>query len=146
MSAPTVQISCSINTTDSLANLGLKILLDNQVIFETDHVKESQIFTHTMSDDEADHCLEFVMKNKTIDHTKIDEDGNILKDACIQISDLTFDDIELKQLFSDRAVYHHDFNGTQAPVNDKFYGEMGCNGTVSFKFTTPMYLWFLENM
>jgi len=44
------------------------------------------------------------------------------------------------------AQYQHDFNGTGNPTIDKFYGEMGCNGTVSLKFTTPIYLWLLENM
>ena len=59
---------------------------------------------------------------------------------------LAFDEIELKQIFIDHAVYTHNFNGTQTEIQDKFYGEMGCNGTVSFKFTTPVYLWLLENL
>jgi hypothetical protein len=38
------------------------------------------------------------------------------------------------------------FNGTSEVTEDKFYSELGCNGTVSLKFTTPMYLWLLEHM
>jgi hypothetical protein len=50
-------------------------------------------------------------------------------------------------MFSEQAEYHHDCNGTaQQVILDKFYREMGCNGTVSLKFTTPVYLWLLENM
>jgi hypothetical protein len=45
-----------------------------------------------------------------------------------------------------KAVYTHDFNGSQPPVDDKFFGDLGCNGTVSLKFTAPTYLWLLENM
>ena len=46
----------------------------------------------------------------------------------------------------EQAVYTHDFNGTQPEIEDTFFGEMGCNGTVSLRFTTPIYLWLLENM
>jgi len=49
-------------------------------------------------------------------------------------------------VFIDHATYTHNFNGTQAETTDKFYGEMGCNGTVSLRFTTPIYLWLLETM
>jgi hypothetical protein len=44
------------------------------------------------------------------------------------------------------AAYHHDTNGSTAPVTDSFYGTMGCNGRVEMRFTTPIYLWLLENM
>ena len=86
------------------------------------------------------------MKNKTTEHTKIDEQGNIVSDACLTITNLAFDEIELKQIVVDKAVYTHDFNGTQPETQEKFYGAMGCNGTVSLQFSTPMYLWLLENM
>jgi len=49
-------------------------------------------------------------------------------------------------VFLDRAVYVHDFNGTGKFVNKQFFGEMGCNGTVELKFSSPFYLWLLENM
>ena len=86
------------------------------------------------------------MKNKTTDHTQIDEHGTIIQDAVIKINNLCFDEIELGQVFIDHAEYVHDFNGTKNIITDKFYGEMGCNGTVSLKFTTPIYIWLLENM
>ena len=49
-------------------------------------------------------------------------------------------------MFVEQAVYTHDFNGTSKATENKFYGELGCNGTVSLKFSTPMYLWLLEHM
>ena len=53
---------------------------------------------------------------------------------------------DIKITFLDKTVYSHDFNGTQSMVNDSFHGRAGCNGTMSLKFSTPMYLWLLENM
>ena len=37
-------------------------------------------------------------------------------------------------------------NGTQPEIADNFFGIAGCNGTISFRFSTPIYLWLLENM
>lgn len=102
--------------------------------------------TFDLDEDVADHELRFVMKNKTQEHTTVDEHGSIVKDARLTISNVTFDEIPLEQIFFEQAVYTHDFNGTQAETTNKFYGEMGCNGTVSLKFSTPIYLWLLEHM
>jgi hypothetical protein len=142
----TTLISCSINTTNAAANLGIEIWLNDQQILNQDHVTESIEFKYDLPDDDAEHELRLVMKNKTIEHTKVDDQGAIVADACLIVSDLAFDEIELKQIFVDQSVYTHDFNGTQAETQTKFYGEMGCNGTVSLRFNTPIYLWLLEHM
>jgi len=139
-------VSCSIGTTDATAKLGIEVWLNDQQILNQDHVVELIEFKYKVSDEDAEHELRFVMKHKTIEHTKINEQGTIVTDACLTVSNLAFDEIELKQIFIDRAVYTHNFNGTQAEIQTKFYGEMGCNGTVSLKFTTPIYLWLLDNM
>ena len=142
----TALISCSINTTDATAKLGIEVWLDDQQILNQDHVAELIEFKYDLPDDDAEHKLRFVMKNKTAEHTTIDDEGAIIKDACLTVDNLAFDEVELKQIFIDQAVYTHNFNGTKAETQEKFYGEMGCNGTVSLKFTTPIYLWLLENM
>lgn len=143
----TYQISCKIGSTDTTANLGLEIWIDNTQLYTADHVTETSVpLTFDLDEDEVDHELRFVMKNKTQEHTTVDEQGSIVKDARLTISNVTFDEILLEQIFFEQAVYTHDFNGTQAETTDKFYGEMGCNGTVSLKFATPIYLWLLEHM
>lgn len=103
------------------------------VVFEVDEV-------------DGDHVLEFVLSGKTPDQTQVDADGTIVSDNVITISNLSVDDIEINQLVYTHAEYCHDFNGTQAPIQDQFYGTMGCNGTVSIKFTCPFYIWLLEHM
>lgn len=141
------EISCTVGTTDPAAVVGLEVWLDNHVLFDTAHVANKAVpLAFELGDDEAEHELRFVMKGKTSDNTTLDEHNNIVKDACITINDIAFDEIKLNQVFIDHAVYTHDFNGTQDTTQGKFYGTMGCNGTVSLKFTTPIYLWLLENM
>lgn len=141
----TVSFSCNIDTTNAAVPLGLEIWLDNQKLFDQDHVQETHISTD-FSDDDGEHELRFVLKNKLSEHTQIDADNTIISDARISISCIEFDGIALNQLVTDLAEYQHNFNGTGDLSTHKFYGELGCNGTVSLKFTTPVYLWLLEHM
>jgi hypothetical protein len=142
----TYQISCTVDSTDITAKLGLEIWFDDQQLWSTEYVSKLTTLTFDLDEDETEHELKFIMKNKKSEHTQIDETGNIVSDARLIVSNLAFDEIELKQIFIDQAIYTHNFNGTQPEVADQFYGEMGCNGTVSLKFSTPIYLWLLEHM
>jgi hypothetical protein len=142
----TVTISCKIDTTDASVPLGLEVWIDNHKFFDSDHVKTSEALSMEINDDEAEHELRFVMKNKTGDHTQSDESGNIVKDATLIVSDLEFDEIKLGHMVVEKSVYTHDFNGFGQLAEHKFYGPLGCNGTVSLKFSTPIYMWLLENM
>ena len=142
----TIKISCKISNTDQAVPLGLEIWLDDQQIYNQSQITGTQIFEHEMPDEEDEHELRFVMKNKQADHTTVDEAGHIVKDARLIISDLCLDQVALGHIFSEQAVYTHNFNGTAAETQQKFYGEMGCNGTVCLSFDTPIYLWLLEHM
>ena len=142
----TVQISFDVETSDVECPLGVQVWLDDSLLLDNPHVQEKIAFVHDMSDDDGEHRLRIVISGKTADHTQIDDQGNIIKDATLQISAVTIDGIDINQLFLDRCVYTHDFNGTQAEIEDTFHSVAGCNGTIAFEFSTPIYLWLLENM
>lgn len=139
-------ITGRVSASNSSIPLAFKILLDNIVVYENTHVGGTTEFKFDVNDVDGDHELQFVMSGKTQEHTVVDDQGNITQDAMLTISDVCFDEINVMQLITENAAYTHDFNGTQPEVNDKFFGSMGCNGTVSLKFTTPVYLWLLEKM
>jgi hypothetical protein len=138
--------SCVVDTSDPCCKLGIEIWLDNDKIFDLDHVVEPVKITHEFSDQENTHELRFVLKNKQQEHTKVDTDGNIISDARLSIQNVALEEIELGHTFISQATYSHDFNGTGPSTQEQFFGEMGCNGTVSFKFSTPTYHWLLENI
>jgi len=142
----TVSISCILDTTNPSATLGFEAWVDDQKFFDTEHMLDQQQIVVEIADDDGEHELRFVLKNKTLDHTQIDESGNIVADANLIVTDLAFDEIKLGHIITEQSTYTHDFNGTGQLTQDKFYGEMGCNGIVSLKFSTPMYLWLLEHM
>jgi hypothetical protein len=143
----TAKISFDVETSDAECPLGIEIRLSNTVLFKNNHVQEKITFDYDIdSIDDGDHELQIVLTGKTPDHTIVDETGIIIKDATLQISNVTIDKINVNQLFLEKCVYTHNFNGTQPEIEDSFHGVAGCNGTISFKFYTPIYLWLLANL
>jgi hypothetical protein len=141
----TTKLGFKISATDAL--LDLAVVLDGQSQWQGRPGTDVQEISVEFEDaDDQTHVLEFILSGKTSDHTRITEQGEIVSDVTVQIKDIAFDDIVIDQIFSELAEYHHDFNGTQSVVVERFYGTMGCNGTVRLEFTTPIYLWLLENM
>lgn len=97
----TYQITCTIGTTDPAANLGLEIWVDNTQLYKNNHVTETAIpLSFDLPEDDSQHELKFVMSGKTVSDTKIDTEGNIIKDACLTINNAAFEEIELNQLLS----------------------------------------------
>lgn len=141
-----ITVSGVVGTTNPQAELTVEVWMDQDAIAIIPHVIEDTVFSCDISDDDAKHCLKIVLKHKQPEHTTIDDQGNILEDARITVKDIVFGDSPLGQIFTDKAVYTHDFNGTKEPVQDKFYGELGCNGELVLNFETPFYIWMLESM
>jgi hypothetical protein len=144
--ANTVTISCTLTTTDPAAALGFEAWVNDKKFVDIDHVQAEYPILIEIPDDDGDHELKFILKNKTAEHTQVDEAGNIVTDATLSITDVAFDEIKLGHMLTQLATYTHDFNGTKDVTQDTFYGAMGCNGTVSLKFSTPVYMWLLEHM
>ena len=143
---PNTILSFDLEPSDQTISLGFELWLDDQQLVDLECVNKTLNFSHEFEDTDGEHILRFIMKNKKPEHTLISDSGEILKDALLKIHNLSFDEINLGQIFIDQAVYTHDFNGTQVEIQDKFYNSMGCNGTVILKFSTPIYLWLLEHM
>ena len=143
----TIKFQCDLNTTDCTIPLGFEVLLNDKSVFKLEHVTEScRVSVDINDEDNATQKLQFVMTGKTTEHTKVDDQGTITSDAMLSIGNVLIDDIDINLLLNDKSEYAHDFNSTQPEIKDKFYGNMGCNGTITFEFTTPFYLWLLENM
>lgn len=139
------KISFDIVSTNPASALEFEVWMDNDKILDT-QVVESRHVEHRLLDDDGEHELRFVLKNKKESDTVIDEQGNIVQDSVIMIENLQFDDIDLGYIFNELAVYTHNHNGQKESTTEQFFGTMGCNGTVSLRFTTPIYLWLLEHM
>jgi len=141
-----VKFSCVVTPSNTAVPLGCEIWLNDVCVFDQDHVNEPVDVAHEFSDADGEHSLRITLKNKLPEHTQIDDQGNILSDALLSVTEIAFDEIDCTKIVQNFAVYRHNLNCTAPAIEDLFFGDMGCNGTVELKFTTPVYLWLLENM
>ena len=140
-----IQIKFGVSNTDPESPLQLQVHMDNELLGSLLITQPIDVvYDLELEDDEHELCL--ILVGKTAAHTVIDEQGTIIKDAMLQFSSIEMDDINIDSVLQKLAVYTHDFNGSGKPTQSSFFHAQGCNGTVSLKFTSPIYLWLLENM
>jgi len=142
----TINFSCIVNTNIPSNPIHLNIVLDDTVVFDKD-ITEEETVSFDINDDESEHKLRFVISGKNDNHIVRDENGNILDSTELSITGISFDEIDITKIVMVSPLeYKHDFNGNDAEIIDKFYDIAGCNGEITLNFTTPIYLWLLENM
>lgn len=127
-------------------DLFLTVKFDGVQIFDQQLTLDPVDIQHEFEDSGHQHCLQLTLSGKQPQHTELDAQGNIVSDRVVEISQAQLDDIELGLVFWNHSSYQHNFNGTAPHTQEKFYGVMGCNGTVTFEFTSPIYQWLLENL
>ena len=142
----TLNIKLQISSSDLLVPLGLEVWVDSTCVTALDHVNETVNVCYELDDTDGNHELRVVLKNKKPEHTQIDDQGNITKDAVLTIDRVEFGGIEISDLFIKNSEYYHSFNDTGEPTVSKCYQQMGCNGAVTLKFASPFYLWLLETI
>ncbi|WP_353482442.1 hypothetical protein [Haliscomenobacter sp.] len=142
----TIPIEVDISTNRAECALGARVFVNGVKIYDNAHVTETHHFSHDISDEDGEHELCIELYGKLPEHTQINDAGEITQDALLSVANIQVDGIDISQISANLIEYHHDFNGGQAAIVDRFYGNMGCNGQLKLQFTTPIYLWLLENM
>jgi hypothetical protein len=141
-----VKISLDVTNRSQHHNLGIELWIDRDKFFDNNVSPGQHHIMHEFEAADGEHVLKIVLKDKTTEHTTVDDAGNIIEDALINVSNIMLDEIDVTQLVSELAQYVHDGNGHETIAVHKFYGDMGCNGHVQLHFSSPVYLWLLENM
>jgi len=87
--------------------------------------------------------------------TVVDNDGNVIKDQLLHIKSIEIDDINIGALVYE-GVYTPDYAepwatqqkqmGVELPKTLKNVVAMGHNGEWRFSFSSPFYMWLLENL
>lgn len=140
-------LSFVVNSTDSTVPLKLSVWVNDQCCFGPTLIDKETVFRHEISDDEdLEYRIKIELSGKIDEYTKLDEQGNIVKDALLEFKDFEIMGINIDTFMTSKIKYHHDFNGHGPATEQQFGMSMGCNGTLEFTFTTPLYMWLLENM
>lgn len=140
-------LAFNIIPSDTENPIGIEVWFDNQLVADYACVDSTKNIVCKFDDAvEQAHCVKLVVKNKTTEHTVIDSNGTILKDSLLEIKNFNLEEIEIDKIVQEKSIYTHTFNGSSDQTTDRFYGSAGCNGTIELEFTSPAYLWLLENM
>jgi len=93
--------------------------------------------------------------NKTVPQTVVNEKGDILKDQLLHIKRIEIDEIDLGSLVF-TGLYTPKYpepwatqmaeSGRELRESFTNVTQMGHNGEWKFTFTTPFYMWLLENL
>lgn len=143
-----MHIELDFSANETCEDIVLEVYLDQDKIFKSTAQTTKQTVIYDLVEDNARHEFKLVMSGKTRKHTKVDSDGNILSDVVFKIDRLEFEELDMWEVFclGRRSTHRHSFNSTQPEFDDEFYGQIGCNGTVTMPFETPIYLWLSENL
>lgn len=97
--------------------------------------------------DEGFHSIKIRLENKTNSDTVL-ENGSIVRDMLLNIDDITIDNISLGNLLwsAEYVLDHPQWYQGQTITKLNNCVNLGWNGTYTLKFTSPFYIWLLEQL
>jgi hypothetical protein len=100
--------------------------------------------------------LTITFTNKTRYDTVVDSTGNVVEDMLLNIESIEVDDIDLGTILWNSSVYCPVYpvvyqaemqkQGKELDSEVKNCVNLGWNGTWKLPFTSPFFIWLLENM
>jgi hypothetical protein len=119
-------------------------------------VNETEYFEFSHDITEGDNTLEISLLNKGFGDTVLDSDGNIISDLLLNIDSVEIDEIDLGSLkwtlsqyepiYPERYRVEAQKRGEDLSSSVKNCVNLGWNGTWKLPFTSPFYIWLLENI
>lgn len=100
---------------------------------------------------EGTHELKVKFLNKTAGDTTI-FDGKIVEDLLLNIESICIDGVDLDSLIWTASIYRPDYPDEYLDEQQKSITEikncvnLGWNGEWSMKFSSPFYIWLLDNL
>ena len=138
----TEKVSIEINLSSKYWDVipRAKVKLDSMVLFQGE-VNEPVCIKHELDLIEGDHVIEVILTNKDGRRYTIMEDGKIVKDMLLIVDSVLLDDIDLGYLITTKSNYD-----TDEGINHENMTSLGWNGSWKLGFTSPVYMWLLENL
>jgi hypothetical protein len=117
---------------------------------------ETEYFEFNAIVDEGECFLSIELLNKTIHDTILDSEDNIIEDLLLNIDSIEIEDIDLGSLIWTASNYNPIYPekhrlkmlqlGQELPKSVKNCVNLGWNGQWTLPFTSPFYIWLLENI
>ena len=108
---------------------------------------------------EVEECVDYELiikrSGKVNNQTVVNDKGDLLKDQLLNIKSIEIDEIDIGALVYE-GIYTPEYPepwatqqreaGTELKESFKNVTQIGHNGTWRFKFSSPFYMWLLENL
>jgi hypothetical protein len=122
---------------------------------DTSEQKPTLIEFEADLEENQDHALSIKRSGKYKNQTIVNDKGDILKDQLLHVKFIEVDGIDIGNLLLE-GEYAPDYpepwatqqasSGKELPKSYKNVTALGFNGTWTFKFSSPFYMWLLENL
>ena len=136
-----------------------KILLNNNKMIHDSLKADTNVveyFEFTVEVADGANTLEIELLNKSFGDTVLDTSGNILDDMLLNIESIEIDEIDIgtlkwtlseyKPVYPPNYVRSQILEGNQLPQAVKNCVNLGWNGKWQLPFSSPFYIWLLENI
>jgi hypothetical protein len=122
---------------------GAKVYINDQLIFDEIIANAEQIeWTGELVDGEYKIIVE--MYNKHEGDTVLDNNNSIVNDVVLNIDKIIIDEVDLGSLLWSASVYYPSDDNSPEFLTDCV--NLGWNGSWKLSFSSPTYLWLLENL
>lgn len=141
---PTIKLSFDTSITNLGTDIELFTKIDKDGTSLEINCPVNGTHEFILDDDGSSYEVEIQMRGKSDADTVMVGD-TVIESAEIEFDNFKFDDFCFDDIVPMIATYKHNFNGYGEEHTGPFEMVMGCNGEVTFTFTTPLYKWLLEN-
>lgn len=126
------------------------IWIDDTLIKQSQISKNSneyEVIEFNLDLEESTHALKIKLENKTNSDTIV-ENNQIIKDTLLNIESIEIDDMDLEKLKWSSQYLLDSPQEYQGKIIDHLDHcvNLGWNGTYILEFSTPFYIWLLENL
>jgi len=150
-----IHFKIGLSGTSKTKKPEFKICVNGDEFFHSSLTQEPNVpefFEFEVEVPEGNQTLEISLLNKFSSDTKKDSNGNIVDDMLLTIDSIEIEEIDIGNLkwsaSSYFPIYPSDYlDETQKQISEvKECVNMGWNGTWKLPFSTPFYMWLLENL
>lgn len=121
-----------------------KVYLNKDLIFDDKISQKTDVkWVGNLSEGKHKLTIELLDKDK---YQTIIEDNKIVKDQLLNIDAILFDEIDIGNLRYTLSNYYPNKEYKDTPLLVKSCINLGWNGRWELEFTTPIYIWLLENI
>lgn len=117
---------------------------------------ETEYFEFDATVAEGKNSLIIEFNNKSVHDTVMDSNGTIIEDLLLNIDSVEIDEIDIGSLLWTASEYRPNYpemyriktaqSGQELPESLTNCVNLGWNGRWSLSFTSPYYIWLLENL